>query len=142
MARRGSNKMSQLGIGAMLGLLGGNEESANTFKDAIGKTIAALEITEKELQFTFDDGSKIILFDDGQSCCEHRYMHTDDDIKYYTGSKLLSAETRAGGEVEGDCDVKESEFLIVTTDKGSFTVVNYNEHNGYYGGFSIRCKKG
>lgn len=119
-----------------------NEESIIIFKEAIGKTIADLEITDKELQFTFDDGSKIILFDNGQCCCECRYMHTDDDVKYHIGSKLLNAEIRSGDTVEFRGDLKESEFLIVTTDKGSFTVVNYNEHNGYYGGFCIICKKG
>jgi hypothetical protein len=33
--------------------------------------------------------------------------------------------------------VHETQFLIVDTTKGSFTIVNHNEHNGYYGGFGL-----
>lgn len=132
--------MSQLGIGVMISMLGGNEKSAKTFSNAIGKEIKNLEIIENELIFEFADGEKIALFDDGQSCCEHRYMHTDDDLKNFVGAKLQMAETKPGSEGDWDYGVKESEFLIVTTSKGQFTIVNYNEHNGYYGGFSIRCR--
>lgn len=131
---------THLGLGVMLGLLGGNEQSASVFNKAIGKTISTLEITEEELLFTFTDGTKMKLFDDGQSCCEHRYMHTDDDLNYFIGSALQSAEVRPGGKEQLEYgDVKESEFLIVSTSAGQFTVVNYNEHNGYYGGFLIRA---
>jgi hypothetical protein len=28
----------------------------------------------------------------------------------------------------------------VQTTKGSFTICTHNEHNGYYGGFSLRVK--
>jgi hypothetical protein len=58
----------------MLGLLGGDEESAKAFRRCIGKTI-----------------------------------------------------------------VHEVAFLEVTTDRGVFQMKNHNEHNGYYGGFLIRC---
>lgn len=133
--------MSHLGLGVILKLLGGNETSAKMLQKNIGKTITALEITEKELLFTFADGSKMKLLDDGQSCCERRYMHTDDNIQDFIGATLQGAETREGGKVESKYrnDVKESEFLIVSTSRGQFTVVNYNEHNGYYGGFCIRA---
>lgn len=125
----------------MIGLLGGNRESAEAFTEAIGKTITDLRIRDEEaLEFTFKDGTRLALFDDGQSCCEHRWMHTDDDLAYYVGSDLQGAEVREGPEVEDSYEVKESEFLIVTTTKGQFTVVNYNEHNGYYGGFLIRAR--
>lgn len=33
----------------------------------------------------------------------------------------------------------ESQFLMIRTSLGVFTVVNYNEHNGYYGGFALRA---
>lgn len=133
--------MSQLGIGVMLGMLGGNEDSVNAFKQGVGKVISAIEISDKELTFTLADGLKLTLFDDGQSCCEHRYMHTDDDLSYFAGATLQGASVQAGPEESDEYgDVKESEFLIISTSKGEFTVVNYNEHNGYYGGFLIRAR--
>lgn len=131
-----------LGMGVMLGMLSGNKKSAEAFTEAMGKIITALEITEKELLFTLDNGSRIKLFDDGQSCCESRYMHTDDDLPAFVGATLLGAEVRDGPSIDGEYDeIKDSEFLIVNTSLGQFTVVNYNEHNGYNGGFLIRCVK-
>ena len=38
---------------------------------------------------------------------------------------------------EDDKERKDCQFLIITTSKGQFTVANYNEHNGYYGGFAL-----
>lgn len=134
--------MSQVGIGVLLNRLSGNTESAKTVQENTGKVITALEITESELLFTFADDAKMKLFDDGQSCCEHRYMHTDDDIQDFVGATLQGAEVREGpmGEANEWEETKESEFLIISTSKGQFTVVNYNEHNGYYGGFSVCAK--
>jgi len=140
--------MSNLGIGVMLRTLGGNKESAEAFGGAIGKEIAALEIRDGEgwgatnaLYITFTDGNAIKLYDDGQSCCESRYMHTDDKLDDFVGATLLDAEVRDGGEEPAEYgDVKESQFLVITTSIGQFTVVNYNEHNGYYGGFAIVAK--
>jgi hypothetical protein len=115
-----------------------NEELGQVFKRSVGKTITALKITELDrLHFAFVDDSELVLFDNGQDCCEHRYMHTDDDLQYFVGAKFLGAEVRDGPTTSEDYEVKESQFLIISTDKGQFTVVNYNEHNGYYGGFSI-----
>lgn len=131
-----------LGLGVMLKMLGGNnEETVRTFSNAVGKSIKTLELVDNKLRFTFIDESGIALFDDGQSCCERRYMHTDDKLEDFVGTRLLGAEVRDGG-VEDDewGDVKESQFLIISTSIGEFTVVNYNEHNGYYGGFWIVCK--
>ncbi len=131
-----------VGLGVMIGLLDGNKDSVETFNQSTGKTIAALEIVENELIFTFDNDSKMKLFDDGQSCCETRYMHTDDNLQDFIGSMLQGAEVREGAEETSEWgESKESEFLIVSTSKGQFTIVNYNEHNGYYGGFLIVAAK-
>lgn len=134
-------KMSQLGLGVMISRLGGNVDSVKVFNEFLNREIKDLQISEDALTFTFEDGSKMQLFDDGQSCCEHRYMNTDDDLTQFIGSKLTGAEVREGGHSEGEYNSIDSEFLIVNTSKGSFTVVNYNDHNGYYGGFSIRARK-
>jgi len=135
--------MEQLGLSVLLNQLFGSdyEKAKEDFQKSLGKTIKNINISEEELKLSFEDGSHLIFWDDGQSCCEHRYMHTDDTLDYYQGSTFNGVDVKSGPEEEdeyGDC--KESEFLIVTTSKGQFTVVNYNEHNGYYGGFSILCR--
>ena len=134
--------MSQLGVGVILNSLSGGKESAKLFQSKIGKTIESVKIEDDDLILSFiEDDIPMRIFDDGQSCCELRYMHTDDDLEYYVGAKLQGAEIADGPEEEdeyGDC--KDSQFLKVETSKGVFTVVNYNEHNGYYGGFCVRCK--
>jgi hypothetical protein len=128
-------------MGVMIGLLGGNEESVKAFKTAIGKRISSLKLDEDALHFTFEDGSKLKLFDDGQTCCEHRYMTSDDDLQSFVGSELVSAEIRdAPAPPPDECgECHEVEFLVVSTSKGRFTVETHNEHNGYYGGFLVRA---
>ena len=134
--------MGQLGMGVMIRMLVGNADSVDAFKGAIGKTIAGLTLgTDDALHFVFEDGSKMKLFDDGQSCCESRYMRTDDNLAEFVGAKLLGAEIKEAPPVKVDDDYGEHEveFLEVQTDRGVFTMASHNEHNGYYGGFSIRA---
>ena len=133
--------MTKLGMGVLLYRLFGDQETPKALNGAIGKEIAALGIQDNALVFTFTDGTGLKLFDDGQSCCEYRYMHTDDALDDFVGATLLDAEVRDGGEEPAEYgDVKESQFLVITTSIGQFTVVNYNEHNGYYGGFAIAAR--
>lgn len=119
-------------------------DGAEVFQSAIGKTITAISLTdddstEDRLRLTFDDGSKIAIYDDGQSCCEHRYMHTDDDLSVHIGATLVDGELRDGPEDTGEYgDSLECQFLLITTSRGVFTIANYNSHNGYYGGFAVR----
>lgn len=129
------------GLGVILKALGGNKETVDTIEQSLNKEITALVVEDNELKLTFKDGTKIALFDGGQSCCENRYMNTDDDLKDYVGAKLQGVEVADGPLEEHGYDTKESQFLKVETSKGTFTVVNYNEHNGYYGGFYIEAKK-
>lgn len=85
----------------------------------------------------FTDGSKLVLRDRGASCCERRYMTLDgDSLDYYKGASFLGAEV-GGASSEGEDTVHEIQFLNIRTSKGVFTVSNHNEHNGYYGGFSV-----
>lgn len=141
--------MSQLGTGEMYAIYqdgdihsgafrAEKEASAKTFQENMGKVITALDIDEERLLFTFADGNKMKLFDDGQDCCEQRYMHTDDNIQDFVGAILQGAEVRDGPEEISEWEEPiESAFLIISTSIGQFTVVNYNEHNGHYGGFCI-----
>ena len=121
----------------MLSQLGGNQESLLAWNAAQGKEIAALAMESEALVFTFTDGTKVQLFDDGQNCCESRYMTTDDDLGYYVGATLLDADVADAPSIDNEYDVHEVQFLKVTTSKGVFTMETHNEHNGYYGGFVI-----
>ena len=131
--------MGQLGMGVMLNMLGGNADSVAAFTGAVGKTIAALRLGDDDaLHFEFSDGTKMKLADEGQSCCESRYMRTDDNLSEFVGAKLLGAEIKEAPSLPDEYGEHEVEFLEVKTDRGVFTMASHNEHNGYYGGFSIR----
>jgi hypothetical protein len=145
--------MSHLGVGVMIHQLCGNEKSVNTLKAALGKKIKSLYLKSGALHIGFIDGTGIQMFDDGQSCCENRFMVCDDDLKPFIGAKLTGASIRDAQSKEiAEAEKKlkkedpantyvgedhEIQFLIVETSKGSFTISNHNVHNGYYGGFSI-----
>lgn len=132
--------MSQYGLGVMIGMLSGNEDSVAAFTAALGKTIAALRLGDDDaLHFEFNDGSRLRITDEGQSCCEKRYMRTDDDLFYYVGATLLGAEIKQGPDMPDEYVEHNVQFLEVNTSRGVFTMSNHNEHNGYYGGFSIRA---
>lgn len=135
--------MSNLGLGVMLRQLSGNAESVNAFKSALGKTISALRLGDDDaLHFEFSDGTKIKFADEGQNCCESRYMRTDDDLASFVGATLLDAEVKDAPSIEDDkCGSHDVQFLEVRTDRGVFTMASHNEHNGYYGGFSIEASR-
>jgi len=130
--------MSGLGMGAMLHyLVGGSANSADKY---YGRTViaASLDAENDKLLIGFDDGVTIAIWDDGQSCCESRYMRTDDDVSSLVGGRLLRIEAKEGPEEEGEYgDVHEQVFVEVATDGGFITISNHNEHNGYYGGFGL-----
>lgn len=128
--------MKQLGFGVMINALT-HREPANV-EEHYGKTIKEVILdNDSILHLRFDDGTALNIWDDGHSCCESRYMRTDDDLGYYSGAQLLEIKLEAGPDITGDIDEHEQLFLHVKTSKGSFTMSNHNEHNGYYGGFSM-----
>jgi hypothetical protein len=129
--------MSQLGFGAMLGMLRDNSEDVKILKDRLGKTIEKVWVKDDYLSFKFTDGSTMNLYDSGQSCCEERFMTCDDDLTQFVGDILLDVDLSDVVECEGRDDANEVQFLRVKTDKGMINVANHVEHNGYYGGFSI-----
>ncbi len=114
--------------------------------EVLGKHIWALNLVgtgdEKEaLQITFRDSPRVCtLMDDGQSCCESRYMRTDDDLTTVDGAILLDIEIRDAPPINESYGEHEVQFLVLKTTKGNFTFSNHNEHNGYYGGFAIHAK--
>lgn len=131
-----------IGIGAMLGQLSGNGQTVAAYQAALGKTIATAEVDKEKdvLRLVFADGSALVASDEGQSCCESRYMTCDDDLAHFAGSQFTGMDLRDGPERATDYEVHEEQFLIVRTSVGEFTVANHNQHNqhnGYYGGFHI-----
>lgn len=122
-----------LGMGAMLhALSGGSDNDPERFE---GFTITGAKMQNDKLYL--DLKTTIAIFDNGQSCCEHRYMTTDDDIKSLVGHELRRIESKPGGMVAEDYSEHETVFVEVGTDVGFVTIVNHNEHNGYYGGFGL-----
>jgi len=111
----------------------------------VGKVIASIKIDEDanhgkgELQIGFTDGTKLYVHDDRQQCCEYRYLHTDDDLTYYIGATLIKLRIAEVTSVKQEDYAYEHDvqFLHIVTSKGTFTLETHNEHNGYYGGFSI-----
>lgn len=128
--------MNQPGIGAMLHYLGGGSE--HDPKEYYGIKIASASFSEEKLVLGLSDGRKISLWDNGQSCCEYRYMTTDDDPQKLVGGALRNIEVKRSEETEGEYgECHEIAFIEVATDDGFITVATHNEHNGYYGGFGL-----
>jgi hypothetical protein len=101
-----------------------------------GRTICGASIENDELVLVLDGPEKIAIFDGGQSCCESRYMSTDDELSSLIGHTLTRIEAKSGPDMNGG-EVHETCFLEIGTDQNFVTIVNHNEHNGYYGGFSL-----
>jgi hypothetical protein len=80
------------GFGVMIGMLGGNRETVEAHNAAMGKTIFKAEMIDNRFRLHFNDETGIIFYDDGQSCCECRYMHTDDNLESFANSIFIEAE--------------------------------------------------
>ena len=119
-------------------------ELARALQLTNNKIITALSLDPEKgdggaLVFTFKDGTKLEIADDARSCCENRYMHTDDDLPYFVGATLIDMAVLYGPDIETYLEVHEVAFLHVSTSKGHFVMNTHNEHNGYYGGFMLRA---
>ena len=130
------------GLGVLIKSMTSDPEAVAALEHAIGRTLAfvALDKTANEnsgaLRFAFADGTAVRLFDDGQSCCEIRYMACDDDLDDFAGATVTDIEIRDVDDVEDEYgDRHDVQFLHVQTDQGAIVVSMHNEHNGYYGGF-------
>jgi hypothetical protein len=131
--------MGQPGVGAMIHYLsGGTRHSASEF---YGRRIvsAALDSGESPngIRLSFDDGTVIRIWDDGQSCCESRYTTTDDDLSKIIGGVLRRIETKEAPNVADEYGDHEQVFVEIGTDECFVTLVTHNQHNGYYGGFGL-----
>lgn len=136
--------MSHPGIGVMIGMFGGNEETVKAYDASMGKTISGLTLDEEDgfITIDFSDGTNLRVADEGQSCCENRYMRTDDDMQHFIGAKLTGLEIKEAPNEQDEYGDHEVQFLEVQTDRGVFTMASHNEHNGYYCGFYITLRAG
>jgi len=111
------------------------------FKEVIGKIIKKIAIRQDvagvALRIEFSDGYTLVIADTGQQCCESRFMTCDDPLEYYEGLVFMGARLAGVERTSKSFDEHEVQFLLVETMLGSFTVASHNQHNGYYGGFSI-----
>lgn len=107
-------------------------------KEYYGLKITSVEFTEKSLNIGFENGKTIKLWDYGQTCCENRYMTTDDDVKSLIGHRLTRIDPNNVKVKKSEWgDEHEATFIEIGTNQNFITIVTHNEHNGYYGGFCL-----
>lgn len=117
----------------------------NWIDAAIGRRLEHARLVDAETEWgrlvlTFDDGSVLALGDCARHCCERRWLSCDDDLDSFTGRRLVSVEIRDVDNGQGDYP-HEIAFVVVLFDDGNaITLCTHNEHNGYYGGFSLRAE--
>ncbi len=134
--------MTNPGLGVMLFMLGGG--SKHSSEEYVGKEINDAFIRDNKLHVHFTSGHKICIYDDGQSCCEARYMTCDDTISDLIDGTLISIQVQDGPSLKKDEPYSEDhdqQFLVVQSTKGTITIANHNEHNGYYGGFGMTIEE-
>ncbi len=109
-------------------------------EQSIGKRITAVTYNDDEVRLSFEDGTHLQLTD-YQCCCESRYITTDDTPYYLVGCIFVDVLLKNGPELSDELlNVHETAFLEIVTDNGSVVFQTHNEHNGYYGGFSIDAR--
>lgn len=128
------------GLGVMINELF-DERGGELLATKIGLRIVAADFADNRITLKFTDGTAIALFDDGQSCCEERYMCTDDDVHDLEGEILRAVQVKDGGYGESAYGEHEIQFLEIVTDREVVSFSCHNEHNGYYGGFYVRVKE-
>lgn len=131
--------MIQYGIGAMLGALTGNASTVAAYQGALGKGIVSAHLEDDRITLRFLDGTGIVFRDDAQSCCERRYMRTDDNLSDLHGKNFSGAEVKDGPSEEDpdSYECHDVQFLELRAEDRTVTISSHNEHNGYYGGFDI-----
>lgn len=128
-----------IGMGVMIHQMsGGNKNSPDKY---YGKTITKASVDEAGVLLEFKDKSSIFLYDDGQSCCEDRYVTCDDDPNDLVGGILTKIEEKEYTEEDENYEVHEKCFIDISTNKATITITTHNVHNGYYGGFALTIRE-
>lgn len=131
--------MANLGIGVMLHhLSGGTDKSASDF---YGRQVIGASVSDECLQLDFSDGTSMLLTDEGQCCCEARYITCDDNPSDLVGGVLTNIEVKESTCHDGDWEYHEMCFVEIATNLFSITICTHNEHNGYYGGFALNLSE-
>lgn len=126
-----------IGLGVMIhALSGGNPNEPSKY---VGRVIRIARLDQEINRYIieFQDETRIEIWDNGQSCCELRYMTTDDENSNIIGHTLLSITSKDGPNLDDDGDHHDTCFVEIQTSGGLLTLTNHNEHNGYYGGFGL-----
>jgi hypothetical protein len=99
-------------------------------------------------QVITDEQTIKIGISSGQSCCENfGYLTTNDDLKEFEGSDLLSisvVDTALNNKKIEELEYLDSGgamFVNFETTKGLLQLVAYNSHNGYYGHSAVLVSK-
>lgn len=110
---------------------------------ADGREIGDIIVSDSEVKIFFMCGRSLLITDEGGECCEQRYFHCDDDLKYHHGAefhgiKLRSAQSREEPNLERrDNDIHSIQFLAVRTSRGEIVFSAHDRHTGGYGHFGI-----
>lgn len=100
--------------------------------------ILSIRLSDNEVLVDLSNGLTVTLSDEGQNCCEDRYITTDDDLPSCVGSEYLGWHVAAGPTVDDpQGEVHEIEFLRVETSGEVITFETHNVHNGSYSGFQV-----
>jgi len=103
---------------------------------------AGIHPTQGAFQIHFTNGNILELIDNGQDCCENRYITCDDDLEGLQGQRIVSIEVAGIAEVleTNDGDSHEQVFVRIQFSRFAVTLCTHNEHNGYYGGFCLEVR--
>lgn len=117
-------------------------ENYEAVRSVVGCIISSISIDGNQVIISFSNGKMLSITDNGQSCCEHRYITSDDlPVTFSEVETLVSVDSREMPTMSDEFgDPHEQCAVIVQTTLQSLTFVTHNEHNGYYGGFSLVAK--
>lgn len=111
-------------------------------KKHIGKRLETAAMRDDALHLIFEDGCEIKLSDNGQDCCDTRYMTCDDDLESFRGDRFVGIEVLEAPEIEHRGGCHEVNFVNAIFASGNkITCQTHNEHHGYYGGFRIEVEE-
>lgn len=95
---------------------------------------------EYKIILTLETGEVVVIYDDGQSCCESRYITVPEgEVRDLNGGRLIALIIKhsENNETSEWGDIHEVDFVEIVTDRHHLTFCTHNEHNGYYGGFNL-----
>lgn len=118
---------------------------SNIINKYTGKRIVALTLSDNKIKLYFGGGFVVHIFDNGQRCCEERFITTDDNLSLATNTRFRNLTIKGTTNDDySDDEIKQIDeilFLKIQTDKACFTFETHNKHNGYYGGFDIQIEE-